>query len=160
MHRAVNEVEEFRYRHDNERRVVLYDQVDMTTPIAVKTGNFYTIRVPYKQTLAQYIISINAIIDAIPEVGNPYLVENEIVKSGEYDVTLLSVIPRLNFTSISFTQKAQCQESNYPLMVAGRIYDSNGKKIMPLSICVSHAFVDGAHISDFYEKIQQYLDEI
>jgi chloramphenicol O-acetyltransferase type A len=31
---------------------------------------------------------------------------------------------------------------------------------MPVALTVSHAFVDGAHISLFFEKIEQYLKEI
>ena len=160
VHRAVNEIEEFRYRHDNMRRVVLYDIVDMITPIATKNGNFYTIRIPYNPIFSEYVSSLRAIIDAIPENGNPYFVENEIQKSGQYDVTLLSATPKLRFTALTYTQKDLNKESNYPLMVAGGFSDINGKKMMPLSICVSHAFMDGSHISDFYEKVQLFLNEM
>lgn len=31
---------------------------------------------------------------------------------------------------------------------------------MPLSIYVNHAFVDGSHLSLFFQKIEQYLKEI
>ena len=30
---------------------------------------------------------------------------------------------------------------------------------MPIALTVSHAFVDGAHISLFFEKVEKYLKE-
>lgn len=160
VHCAANEVEEFRYRHDNMHRVVFYDKVDMITPIAVKSGNFFAIRVAYNPCLHEYVESLKNTIDSIPEGADPYLVENEMSESVEFDVVLLSAVPKLKFTSMTYTQKDQYKESNYPLMCAGKIYDNNGRKMMPLSISVSHGFVDGAHISDFYEKVQRHLNEI
>ena len=35
-----------------------------------------------------------------------------------------------------------------------------GRLLMPLSIYVNHAFVDGSHLSLFFQKIEQHLKEI
>ena len=35
-----------------------------------------------------------------------------------------------------------------------------GRLLMPLSIYVNHAFVDGSHLSQFFQKIEQHLKEI
>lgn len=45
-------------------------------------------------------------------------------------------------------------------MTAGKAVIREGRLVMPLSIYVNHAFVDGSHLSLFFQKIEQYLKEI
>ena len=45
-------------------------------------------------------------------------------------------------------------------MTAGQATLREGRLLMPLSIYVNHAFVDGAHLSLFFRKIGQCLEEI
>ena len=45
--RAANEIPEFRYRIDPDGRVVLYDTIDMLSPIKIKeNGKFFTTSLP------------------------------------------------------------------------------------------------------------------
>ena len=77
-----------------------------------------------------------------------------------YTVRLLSATPKLYFTSITYTQQEVGHPLDYPLMNAGKAIIREGKRIMPIALTVSHAFTDGAHISLFFEKVEQYLKEI
>ena len=43
---------------------------------------------------------------------------------------------------------------------AGKAITREGCLVMPLSIYVNHAFVDGSHLSLFFQKIEQHLKEI
>jgi chloramphenicol O-acetyltransferase type A len=45
-------------------------------------------------------------------------------------------------------------------MNAGKAVRREGRLVMPLAMTVSHAFVDGAHVSLFFEKVEQYLKEV
>jgi chloramphenicol O-acetyltransferase type A len=38
--------------------------------------------------------------------------------------------------------------------------EQNGKLMMPIALTVNHQFVDGAHITSFYEKVEFYLNTI
>lgn len=78
---------------------------------------------------------------------------------GDFDVILLSATPKLYFTSISYTQYAPGHPLDYPLMNAGKAVTREGRLVMPIALTVSHAFVDGAHISLFFEKVEKYLKE-
>ena len=99
------------------------------------------------------------IITSIPEDGDPYGTDKEIAAQGDFDVILLSATPKLYFTSISYTQYAPGHPLDYPLMNAGKAVKREGRLVMPIALTVSHAFVDGAHISQFFEKVAQYLKE-
>lgn len=47
---------------------------------------------------------------------------------------------------------------NYPLMNAGKAIMRDGRMEMPVSMSVSHQFVDGAHIQRFMEKVEYYMN--
>jgi chloramphenicol O-acetyltransferase type A len=72
----------------------------------------------------------------------------------DYNVILVSALPKLDFTSLSNTQRDQ-RGNDYPLCVIGKMGDD---KTMPVSITVHHGFVDGEHISRFFELLQEKLD--
>lgn len=154
--RAVNEIPEFRYRIDAERRVVYFDTVDMLSPIKVKeNGRFFTVRFPWHKDFETFYAEAKAIIGAIDPNGEPYTAEQ---KGGKelLDVMLLSATPDLYFTSLTCTQEHR-HGSNYPLMNAGKAIVREGKLIMPIAMTIHHGFVDGHHLSLFYKKVEEWL---
>lgn len=158
--RAVNEIEELRYRTDKEGNVVWHDKVDVISPIAVPGRTFYTVRIPYREDFAAFYHEARHIITHIPHDGDPYATDKAIAETGDYDVFLLSATPKLYFTSVTYTQMATGHPLDYPLMNAGKAIARGEKLYMPIALTVSHAFVDGEHVSLFFEKVQAYLNEV
>ena len=155
--RAANEIPELRYRIDPEGCVVLYDQIDILSPIKIKeNGKFFTIRFPYHEDFETFYQEARKIIDSIPENGDPYAAENGEVANGDYGLILLSATPDLYFTSITGTQEKQ-SGNNYPLLNAGKAIIKKGKLVMPIAMTIHHGFVDGHHLSLFYRKVEELL---
>lgn len=155
--RAANEISELRYRIDPEGRVVLYDKIDILSPIKIKeNGKFFTIRFPYHEDFDTFYQEARKIIDSIPEDGDPYAAENGEIASGDYGLILLSATPDLYFTSINGTQEKQ-SGNNYPLLNAGKAITKEGKLVMPIAMTIHHGFVDGHHLSLFYKKVEELL---
>ena len=155
--RAANEIPELRYRIAPEGRVVLYDQIDILSPIKIKeNGKFFTIRFPYHEDFETFYQEARKIIDSIPENGDPYAAENGEVANGDYGLILLSATPDLYFTSITGTQEKQ-SGNNYPLLNAGKAIIKKGKLVMPIAMTIHHGFVDGHHLSLFYRKVEELL---
>ena len=155
--RAASEIPELRYRIDPEGRVVLYDQIDILSPIKIKeNGKFFTIRFPYHEDFETFYQEARKIIDSIPENGDPYAAENGEVANGDYGLILLSATPDLYFTSITGTQEKQ-SGNNYPLLNAGKAIIKKGKLVMPIAMTIHHGFVDGHHLSLFYRKVEELL---
>lgn len=155
--RAANEIPELRYRIDPEGRVVLYDQIDVLSPIKIKeNGKFFTIRFPYHEDFETFYQEARKIIDSIPKDGDPYAAENGEVANGDYGLILLSATPDLYFTSITGTQEKQ-SGNNYPLLNAGKAITKEGKLVMPIAMTIHHGFVDGHHLSLFYRKVEELL---
>ena len=69
-------------------------------------------------------------------------------------------VPGMYFTSVTYTLAEAGNACNYPLMTAGKAVTREGRLLMPLSIYVNHAFVDGSHLSLFFQLIEQHLREI
>lgn len=155
--RAANEVKEFRYRTDAQGRVVWYDTVDIITPVALPTGNFCTVRIPYCPDFDAFAGQAAQWMKEAALSGDPYGVEKQIFSSGEYDIVHLSAVPRLYFTSITYTSYRKGQGCTHPLMTAGKVVQRGDRWMMPFSVYVNHAFVDGIHLSTFFEKIQATL---
>lgn len=158
--RAVNEIEEFRYRTDSRGRVVLHDTVDVISPIAVPGRTFFTVRIPYDADFERFYAEARAVVTGIPADGDPYGAEKVLQAKGDYDVFLVSATPNLYFTSVTYAQGAPGQPTEYPLMNVGKAVVREGRLVMPLSIFVNHAFVDGEHISRFFELVAGHLERI
>lgn len=150
--RAANEIKELHYRFSSEGLIIYYDKIDVLAPVKLHGHeSFVTLRFPYKSERAEFISAVNEIIMSADGLSS-YGVEEDLK---EYDVILVSAIPDLPFTSVSFTQKHR-YGNDFPLINVGKM-EGNGQ--MPLAICVNHSFVDGEHLSQFYKLVQQYLNE-
>ena len=158
--RAVNEVKELRYRKTRSGEVVWYDTVDVISPIAVPGKTFYTVRIPYHEDFETFYAEARRIITSIPADGDPYQANRDIEEQGDFDVFLLSAMPGLYFTSISYTMQEVGHALDYHLMNAGKAIVREGRRVMPIALSIDHAFTDGAHVTLFFEKVQKYLEEL
>lgn len=158
--RSANEVNELRYRIDKDGQVIFHDRVDIISPIAVPGKTFYTVRIPYHEDFKRFYAEAYALITNIPEDGDPYGAEKTLMQQGDYDVVHLSAVPKMYFTSTTYTVAEAGNGCSHPLMTAGKVVPRGKRLVFPLSIYVNHAFVDGSHLAFFFEKIEKYLKEI
>lgn len=155
--RAANEIKELRYRLQGENQIILYDTVDVLTPIRLsENGNFYTVRIPWETDFEKFHSNARAIIEAIPKDGSPYSEEHYSSDTNPNNVILVSATPDLYFTSITHTQENP-SGSGYPLLNAGKAVVREGKLVMPIALYTHHGFVDGKHLADFYRKVEEVL---
>ena len=149
--RATNEIKELHYRFTPTGEIACYDRIDVLSPIRLPGNDtFTTLRFTYISDRKEFIASVGRIIENAGNLSS--FGEEEGLE--EYDVVLVSAIPDLPFTSISYTQKHR-HGNDFPLINVGKMEPSGQ---MPIAICVNHAFVDGQHLSRFYQLVQQYLD--
>ena len=158
--RAVNEIPEFRYRTDARGEVVFHDTVDVITPIAVPGRTFCTVRIPYHEDFERFYAEARTLVTNTPQDADPYGAEKVLQAQGDYDVFLVSATPDLYFTSVTYAQGAPGQPTEYPLMNVGKAVTREGRLVMPFSIFVNHAFVDGAHIGRFFQLVEEHLRRI
>lgn len=148
---AINEIDEFKYRIDQNGNIVKYDKIDVLTPIKnPNLSNFITVRIPFYHDKSLFYCEAKKIITEMTTTS-PYSAEENCL---DFDVVLLSAIPTLPFTSITCTQKHR-NGNDYPLINIGKLNDEFN---MPIAVSVHHGFVDGEHIAHFFQVVQNSLN--
>ena len=147
---AVNEIEEFHYRFDQDDNIVYYDRIDGLAPIRVEEkDNFAEMVFPFAEDFDTFCQTAREVI-TLAASTDPY---EQAETMTDYNVILVSALPKLDFTSFCNTQRDR-RGNDYPLCVIGKMGDN---KTMPISITVHHGFADGEHISRFFELVQEKL---
>lgn len=149
---AANRVEELRYRQEGDE-VVLYDRIDLFTPIAVPDGSYRSVLLPMEEDLDVFLRK------ALPIVGAAK--RGEGVAHGERmherNFILISVNPWYRFTSVQLTIP-QCPQENIPIFTFGKVAEENGRRVMPVALSVNHGFAGGYQIGCFLKEFQRLLD--
>jgi len=97
----------------------------------------------YKRTTKKYA-DANTIV---PQVTLPKNIFN------------VSCIPWLHYEHFSSNSNNE-NDKIIKMITLGKYAELNGKFLIPLTIQVSHAIVDGYHISLFYNKLQEKLNSV
>ena len=146
--KCANEIEEFRYRF-LDGKIVLYDRIDTAFTYLNKSTNlFKVVNVPFIDDISEYC-------------KLAYMTANE---QKEYftgplanDVFQCSPMPWVSFTHISHTNSGK-KDNATPLFDWGKYYEKNGRIMIPISVQAHHSFVDGVHIGQFVNGLQEYFD--
>ncbi|MFK7971907.1 MAG: CatA-like O-acetyltransferase [Bacteroidia bacterium] len=148
--KAANSVENLRYRIHGES-VRIFDTIQAAATINRPDGTFGFSHIPYVEDFAEWLVLAEAEVARVrAEKGlNPTL-------SGP-DVIHYSAIPWLHFTSMSHARNLSIPDS-VPKIYFGKIAsEEDGRMMMPVSVHVHHALVDGIHIAAFIEEFQELL---
>lgn len=81
------------------------------------------------------------------------------VESDRIDLIYYSVIPWVSFTSFKHASRGDNRMS-VPRMVFGKLFDEGDRKIMPFSVEVHHALMDGIHVGKYFELFQEKLNSV
>ena len=77
---------------------------------------------------------------------------------GRDDLVYITCIPWVSFTSISHPMHFHPVDS-IPRIAWRKYFKDNGKLMLPFSVQVHHALMDGVHIGRFFKTFQELLDE-
>jgi chloramphenicol O-acetyltransferase type A len=150
--KAANEVEAFRYRIENETEVVVYEYLNPSTTVNRPDGTFGFSYISYFTDFQLFIKNAKIEIERVRQ--NSGL---EFREQGD-NLIHYSTIPSLDFTSLSHARMFSYKNS-IPKITFGKMTNQNEKLIMPISIHVHHALVDGAQVGEFVELFQKKLNE-
>lgn len=156
MLKAANEIKEFKYRMDKEGNLLYYDILHILSIIRTGDNGIYnTVYLEYKDDLLSFAREAQKIIDKQTTAPSRY--EDELHGTHEEDlgVFMISAVPTLSFTGISFAH--QSPMGGYPLSLIGKMITREQKEYIPIAIKVNHAFVDGYHIDKFYARVGEIL---
>ena len=148
---AANEVIPFRYRI-NDGEVWVYDQVHASPTINRPDGTFGFAYMDFYEDAATFEANSKAEIERVRQSTG--LVP---AVSGE-NVIHYSSLPWINFTAISHARSFSFKDS-CPKISFGKVREAGDRKLMPVSVHVHHALMDGFHVGQFLEKFQQRMSD-
>lgn len=155
MHAAVtaaNHIEEFRYRQV-EDEVILYDHIDLLTPIQTTDGTYRSVILEADEAWETFLGK------AFPVVAAAKRGEGQAHGEAEHgrDILLISINPWYHFTNVQLTVPKEPHQ-NIPIFTFGKIEETGGKRKMPVALSVNHGFVSGYQIGQYLEEFQRLLD--
>jgi chloramphenicol O-acetyltransferase type A len=146
---AANETEPFRYRISGDD-VWIFDQVNASPTINRPDGTFGFAYMDFHPAMADFLPAANAEIARVQAATG--LVP---AVSGE-NVIHYSSIPWINFTGISHARSFSFPDS-CPKISFGKMTEKAGRRVMPTSVHVHHALMDGFHVAQYLDRFQELL---
>lgn len=149
---AANSVREFRFRMIGDR-VVEYDSVEATQTILNDDETFSFCHFENRGRLTDFVEAGRLSVERYR------MLKSFDVESDRLDLIYYSVIPWVAFTS--FTNAVSLDRfQTVPRLVFGKIFESGGRDLIPHSVEVHHAMMDGIHVGKYFSGLQESLGRI
>lgn len=148
--KVANEMEEFRMRIIDEK-VVIYDRINCGSPVLHEDETFSFCYFELHDSLESFVENGKKRVakQLAKQVLDP--------KVGELDMIHYSVIPWTSFTSFKHAKKF-IEGDSIPKIVFGKYFEDNEKLMLPISVAVNHALMDGFHVGKYLNKVQAELN--
>jgi chloramphenicol O-acetyltransferase type A len=145
---AAQQVESFRTFLEGDK-VWLYDTVDGGSVVPRPNGTIGFGYYGYQQNLAAFVLEASQEWKRVAAL-------NDLERRSQPNLIRYSVLPWLDFTSISHARKFRKDDSS-PRITFGKMTESAGRRSMPVSIHVHHGLLDGLQVAQYLEHFQDML---
>ncbi len=142
-----NEIEEFRLRIRGDE-IIIHDKINFGAPVMHENKTFTFCYFKYLDDRKEFIE--NAEVSLKNEKENPSFNP----RHNEDDIIHFSVLPWINFTSIKHARRIPVTDS-VPKIVYGKYTKMGDKFMMPISLELHHALLDGYHAGLFYQMWEE-----
>lgn len=147
--KAANEIEPFRYRLRNGQ-VLVHDVINGGTTLMLPNETFTLVYFDYAETFGEFIGPAQEAIAAMKKDGT-------FRPRHEDDARIhCTTLPWISFTSFSHARNWR-REDSVPKISFGKFTNENDRTLMPFSVEVHHALVDGLHVGRYVERIEEML---
>ncbi|HBE76972.1 MAG TPA: chloramphenicol acetyltransferase [Firmicutes bacterium] len=149
---AANQIIDFRYRI-RENKLILHDKLhpSFTDLNDNETDLFKLVTVEMKDDLLEFVKYAEA------ESNNQQNYFNLEKLAGRDDLIYITCIPWISFTHLSHTISLNKNDS-VPKISWGKYFSENNKILLPFSVQVNHALMDGVHIGRYFSYLQDYIN--
>jgi chloramphenicol O-acetyltransferase type A len=147
---AINAITPFRYRISDEQ-VWVYDKVNASPTINRPDGTFGFAYMDFYEDFREFEAVAQKEIEKVQKSKG--LIP---AVSGE-NVIHYSSLPWISFTAISHARSFSFKDS-CPKVSFGKMTTQNGQNIMPVSVHVHHALMDGYHVGQFLDYFQELMN--
>lgn len=146
---AVQGCEPMRYRIRGDA-VWVHDLVGISTTVLREDRTFGFARIPFEPSFREFRTRAESRIAAAKrERGLPP------EDPSADDVIYHSVLPWMRFSA--FSNALPSREDSIPRIVFGKRVPQGDRSVMPVSVEVHHALMDGVHVAQFFESLEARL---
>ena len=147
--RAINEVDNFRYRLV-DKKVIDYTTIHASATIMRENKTFGFSFIDYNENLEVFIDNFEKEKARVQNSDDLYPPIN-----GQ-DCIHCSVLPWFQFTGHKEPSSGNIE--SVPQIAFSKAYEEQDKMLMNVSVHANHALIDGYHVGLFVEKFQFYLN--
>ena len=149
--KAVNEIEEFRYRIEGDK-VVCYDSVGAGPTIFREDETYGVGYMKYYNEIDEFMSEAKIEVERVKaEKGLKF-------PTSEENIIHYSTLPWADFTSINHARRLDIARS-IPKITFGKITRIGDTMWIPVDVHANHALMDGFHVGKFIERFQELLNQ-
>jgi chloramphenicol O-acetyltransferase type A len=149
--RAANEIEPFRYRL-REGRVLIHPVIHGATTVLLPSETFTFAYFDYIEDFKRFIEGAEQAVAEARAAGGFR------TKDDNDDMIHCTVLPWVAFTSFSHARNWQ-REDSVPKISFGKFVRENERTLLPISVEVHHALMDGFHVGRYLVRLEEMLAE-
>jgi chloramphenicol O-acetyltransferase type A len=147
--KAANEIEPFRYRL-RDGQVLVHDVIHGGTTLMLPNETFTLVYFDYAETFAEFIGPAQR---ALEEKKKDAAFQPRHDDDARIHCT---TIPWISFTSFSHARNWR-REDSVPKISFGKFTQEGERTVMPFSVEVHHALVDGLHVGRYVTRMEEML---
>ncbi len=147
--RCANETDSFRYRLQ-DGKVVVYEVINGGTTVLLPNESFAYAYFDYQRNFETFISGMATAVEEIRSSTGP------LKPTMRDDVIYHTTLPWISFTSFAHA-RTKGRGDSIPRIVFGKFSKDGQRTIMPLSIEVHHALMDGLHVGRYLSRLEEAL---
>jgi len=147
--RAANEIEPFRYRLQ-DGKVLVYDMVHGGIIVLLPNESFTFAYFDYQEDFGKFIVEAERATKAAGRSDATFS------PSPSEDRIHFTVLPWVSFTSFAHARNKGRADS-VPKIAFGKFTRENNRTMLPISVEVHHALMDGLHVGRFLTRFEELL---
>lgn len=149
--RVANEIEPFRYRL-RQGRVFVHDVIHGGTTVLLPNENFTLAYFDYQENFGKFMAQAEHAVREV-ESGDGAFRPNP-----SDDRIHFTTLPWVSFTSFSHARNWRTEDS-IPKIAFGKFLKENERTLLPISVEVHHALMDGLHVGRYLTRLEEALLE-
>jgi chloramphenicol O-acetyltransferase type A len=149
--RAANEIEPFRYRL-RDGKVLVHDVIHGGTIVLLPNESFNFAYFNFYEDFGTFISEGQRSITEVQKGDKPFNPDPS------DDRIHFTVLPWVSFTSFAHARNWG-REDSIPKVAFGKFTTENQRTLLPISVEVHHALMDGLHVGRCLSRMEEMLDD-
>ena len=149
--RIANEIEPFRFRL-RDGKVVVHGIINGGTTILLPNESFTFAYFNYYQDFDRFILEAQSAVELVQTGDSP------LESTSRDDTVYFTTLPWVSFTSFAHARKWGVEDS-VPRIAFGKFLKENERTLLPISVEVHHALMDGLHVGRYLTRLEEALAE-